>query len=123
MSDSEKKPEVILMASGSEVPVCLEAQKLLDKKGVAARVVSVPSWELFEKTTSKYKEQVLPPGVAARVAVEAGISMGWGRYVGQGGAVVTIDRFGSSAPGGTVMKKYGITAANVVKKAMGLLNN
>jgi transketolase len=81
----------------------------------------MPSWQLFERASKNYKDKVLPPEVSARVAVEAGISMGWERYVGSAGAVVAIDRFGASAPGATVMDKYGMKAAVVVSKAMGLL--
>jgi transketolase len=122
LSDSKKAPEVILIGTGSEVHLCLEAQALLAKKNVAARVVSMPSWELYDRTTQAYKDTVLPPQVIARVAIEAGISMGWERYVGNTGAVIGINRFGASAPGGTVMKKYGMKAAAIVSKAMQLLN-
>ena len=87
----------------------------------AARVVSMPSWELFERATQRYKDSVLPPQVTARVAVEAGINMGWERYVGNTGAVIGINRFGASAPGGVVMQKYGIKASAVVSKAMSLV--
>jgi transketolase len=82
----------------------------------------MPSWELFERASKNYKDKVLPPEVSARVAVEAGITMGWERYVGNRGAVVGIDRFGASAPGGTVMQKYGMKASSIVAKAMALLN-
>jgi transketolase len=81
----------------------------------------MPSWELFERASKNYQDKVLPPKVTARVAVEAGITMGWERYAGSAGAVVAIDRFGASAPGATVMDKYGMKAAAVVSKAMGLL--
>jgi len=121
LADTDGTPDVILIGSGSEVHLCLEARGRLAKKGVAARVVSMPSWELFERVSKNYKDKVLSPEVTARVAVEAGISMGWERYVGSGGAVVGIDRFGASAPGGIVMSKYGIKASAVVLKAMSLL--
>ena len=123
LSDSKKTPDVILIGTGSEVCLCLEAQALLAKKDVAARVVSMPSWELYEKTPQRYKDLVLPPKVTARVAVEAGIGMGWERYVGNSDAVVGINRFGASAPGGTVMKKYGMKASAIVSKAMRLINS
>jgi transketolase len=84
-------------------------------------VVSMPSWELYEKTTQQYKDGVLPSQVTARVAVEAGISMGWERYVGSMGAVIGINRFGASAPGSLVLKKYGIQASAIVAKAMQLI--
>ena len=121
LSDTEGNPDVILIASGSEVSLCLEAQALLAKKKVGARVVSMPSWELYEKTTQRYKDKVLPPQVKARVAVEAGIDMGWQRYTGGEGAVIGINRFGASAPGAVVMKKLGITASAIVSRTMRLL--
>ena len=121
LSDSKGAPDVILIGTGSEVYLCLEAQALLAKKNVAARVVSMPSWELYEKTTQQYKDGVLPSQVTARVAVEAGISMGWERYVGSMGAVIGINRFGASAPGSLVLKKYGIQASAIVAKAMQLI--
>jgi transketolase len=121
LADSDGTPDVILIGSGSEVNLCLEARGLLSKKGIAARVVSMPSWELFEKTSQSYKDSVLPPNVTAIIAVEAGISLGWERYVGNRGAVVGINRFGASAPGGTVMKNYGMKTANIVSKAMQML--
>jgi transketolase len=121
LSDTEGKPDAIMIGSGSEVAVCLEAQKILAGQGVSVRVVSMPSWELFERTSPKYKDAVLPPEVSIRVAVEAGISMGWDRYVGARGAVIGIDRFGASAPGATVMEKYGIKAAAAVARTKELL--
>ena len=123
LSDSNKTPDVILIGTGSEVYLCLEAQALLAKKNVAARVVSMPSWELYEKTSQRYKDSVLPPKVTARVAIEAGIGMGWERYVGSAGAVIGINRFGASAPGSLVIKKYGIKASAIVSKAIKLLNS
>jgi len=123
LSDSNKTPDVILIGTGSEVYLCLEAQALLAKKKLAARVVSMPSWELYEKTSQRYKDSVLPPKVTARVAIEAGIGMGWERYVGSAGAVIGINRFGASAPGSLVIKKYGIKASAIVSKAIKLLNS
>jgi transketolase len=122
LSDSKGAPDVILIGSGSEVYLCLEAQVLLAKKNVAARVVSMPSWELYERTTQQYKDTVLPPQKTARLAVEAGVSMGWERYVGSTGAVIGINRFGASAPGSLVLKKYGIHASAIVSKAMQLVS-
>ena len=121
LADSDGAPDVILIGTGSEVHLCLEAREILAQKGVAARVVSMPSWELFEKTTQKYRDQVLPPAITARVAVEAGVGFGWEKYVGSPQAIIGINRFGASAPGGIVMKKYGMTAAAVVSKCMTLL--
>jgi transketolase len=121
IADSGDKPEIILLATGSEVHLALDAQKILAGKGVAARVVNMPSWELFEKTTREYKEQVLPAEITCRVAVEAASPFGWERYVCKPEAVIGINRFGASAPGGTVMKNLGFTADNVVQKALQLL--
>jgi transketolase len=121
LSDAGGPPRVILIASGSEVHVALQAQGLLAAKGVAARVVSMPSWELFEKMPREFRDSVLPPEVPARLAVEAGIGMGWERYVGAAGAGVFMTGFGASAPGETVMEKFGFTAANVAEKALKLL--
>ena len=121
LADSDGTPDVILIGSGAEVHLCLEARELLAQKGVAARVVSMPSWELFERTTQKYRDKVLPPAVITRVAIEAGVSFGWEKYVGSPEAIIGINRFGASAPGGIVMNKYGMTASAVVLKAMNLL--
>jgi len=121
LADSKGRPDAILIGSGSEVSICLEAQKALAQQGVSVRVVSMPSWELFEKTSPAYKNRVLLPEVSARLAVEAGSSMGWRRYVGDSGAVIGITRFGASAPGGTVMERFGFTPDNVVQKALELL--
>ena len=121
LSDSKGLPDVILIASGSEVHLAVEAKKILQEKEIKARVVSMPSWELFEKTSDSYKNNVILPGVTARVAIEAGISMGWERYAGDKGIIIGIDTFGASAPGGKVLKKYGFTVENIVKKVTELL--
>jgi transketolase len=121
LSDAPGAPEVILIATGSEVQLALKAQGQLSERGVAARVVSMPSWELFEKTPPDYRDSVLPPAVRARVAVEAGVNMGWERWVGSSGAVVGQAGFGASAPGGTVMEKFGFTAERVVETVLRVL--
>jgi transketolase len=121
LADCDGKPDIIMIATGSEVHIILEAKERLLEKGVAARVVSMPSWELFEKTSQNYKDRVLLPDVKIRLAVEAGSTMGWCRYVGTSGAVIGIDSFGASAPGGIVMEKYGFTSDNVVQKALSLI--
>ncbi|MGM0402676.1 MAG: transketolase [Thermodesulfobacteriota bacterium] len=121
LSDAKGKPDIILLASGAEVHIALEAQKTLADRGIAARVVSMPSWELFEEMDDDYKKSVLPPDVTARLSIEAGITMGWERYVGIAGGMIGVNRFGASAPGGTVMKKYGFTAENAVEKALAIL--
>lgn len=121
LADCDGKPDIILIGTGSEVHIILEAKARLLEKGVAARVVSMPSWELFEKTSQKYKNRVLLPDVQTRLAVEAGSEMGWCRYVGTRGAVIGINSFGASAPGGVVMEKYGFTSEHVVQKALELI--
>ncbi|MBW1786222.1 MAG: transketolase [Deltaproteobacteria bacterium] len=115
------EPELILTGTGSEIPIVLDAAQRLGEKGVRVRVVSMPSWELFERQPESYRSRVFPPGVVARVAVEAGISQGWDRYVGDRGAIVGLDHFGASAPAPVLYEKFGITADRVVEKAMGLL--
>ena len=115
------EPEAILIATGSEVAVALEARELLVQQGVAARVVSMPSWEIFDAQDEEYKNSVLPPGVEVRVSVEAGVTMGWERYVGFRGTSIGIDRFGASAPGETVLSELGITPENVANTTLGLL--
>ena len=121
LSDPNKKPDIILIATGSEVHITLEAGKILEEKGISARVVSMPSWELFEKTSHEYKDKVLLPDVNLRIVVEAGIPMGWERYAGSNGAVIGINEFGASAPGNIVMEKFGFTSENIVQKATKLL--
>ncbi|MDH7486166.1 MAG: transketolase [Anaerolineae bacterium] len=113
-------PEVVLIGSGSEVHVALAARELLAGQSVAARVVSMPSWELFDAQPQEYREVVLLPGLP-RVAVEAGVSQGWHKYVGSEGATVSVDRFGASAPYKVLMRQYGITAEHVAERALGLL--
>jgi transketolase len=121
LEDCDGNPDIILIGTGSEVHIILEAKSRLVEKGIAARVVSMPSWELFEKTSQKYKDRVLLPDVSVRLAVEAGSPMGWDRYVGSGGGVISIDGFGASAPGGIMMEKYGFTPDHVVEKTLALL--
>ncbi len=115
------KPELILIATGSEVGLVVEAAERLDREGVAVRVVSMPSWELFEAQTRAYRDKVLPPAVTARLAVELGASQGWHRWVGGGGDVIAVDRFGASAPATDLMKHYGYTVDHVVRRAKALL--
>jgi len=115
------KPDVILIASGSEVHLVLDArQKLLEQK-VQARVVSMPSWELFDAQSQEYRDSVLLPSVRLRLAVEAGVTQGWHRYTGDLGDVIGLDRFGASAPGGTVMREFGFTPENVLQRTLALL--
>jgi transketolase len=115
------EPEVILIATGSEVSLILEAQQKLQEQGIPTRVVSMPSWELFDTQSPAYRDLVLPPSVHARLAVEAGADQGWSRYVGDEGDVIGVDRFGASAPGPIVMQEYGFSVENVVERALALL--
>ena len=121
LKDTEGTPDAILMASGSEVHITVEAAEKLAEKGVKARVVSMPSWELFEMNQENYKDWVLLPEVKTRVAVEAGISMGWEKYVGDKGTVISMEGFGASAPGGTLLKEFGFTSDNIVEKTLELI--
>lgn len=114
------EPQVLVIASGSEVAIALDAAEILAAKGVATRVVSMPCWELFAAQPQAYRDEVLPPAVGARVVVEAGVRQGWERWVGDGG-FVTLERFGASAPYETLYEKLGITAARVVEEAERLL--
>ncbi len=123
LSDCEGVADIILMSTGAEVHLILAAQKRLAEQGVKARVVSLPSWELFERQDAAYRAEVLPPEVAVRLAVEAGRPMGWERYAGGREAVIGIDTFGTSAPGGLVLERYGFTVENVVQKALTLLKH
>ncbi|MGH7409518.1 MAG: transketolase, partial [Candidatus Methylomirabilis sp.] len=117
----DSPPKIILIATGSEVHVALEARQRLAAQGIAARVVSMPSWELFEQQSESYRNQVLPPSVTARLAIEAGSPHGWHRYVGPLGGIVGMTRFGASAPYQIVMEKFGFTADNVASQATQLL--
>jgi transketolase len=119
LEDAEK-PQVILIGTGSEVWPCVDAKKLLEAEGIRARVVSMPSWEIFDEQPVEYRASVLPAGVP-RLAVEAGSPLGWWKYVGADGDIIGLDRFGASAPGPTVMEKLGFTAANVADRAKKLV--
>lgn len=123
LRDSEKAvPDIILMATGSEVDLIYKAKDVLKEKGVDARVVSMPSWEIFEEQPDEYKESVLPKNVRARLAVEAASSFGWQKYVGFDGDMITIDTFGASAPADKLFVKYGFTVENVVDRALKVVN-
>ncbi|MCA9835540.1 MAG: transketolase [Trueperaceae bacterium] len=121
LADSEGAPEALLIGTGSEVQWCLEAKAKLDADGIPTRVVSMPSMELFDKQDQSYRETILPDFVKARVAIEAGATLGWYKYVGLEGAVIGIDKFGASADGDKVMEEYGISASNLVKTVKGLI--
>jgi transketolase len=114
-------PDVILIATGSEVSLALEAHERLAGDGIRCRVVSMPSWELFESQPSTYRDNVLPPTVRARVSIEAASPFGWERYVGPEGAIIGVTRFGASAPGPVVMREYGFTPEHVVDTVKAVL--
>jgi len=120
LKDSDN-PEMILMATGSEVSITLKAAEEIEASGVKTRVVSFPSWELFEIQSAEYKESVLPSKIKARVSVEAGVKHGWERFIGDYGEAISIEKFGASAPVGIVMEKYGFTPANIVNTAKKVL--
>ncbi len=111
------KPDVLLLATGSEVSVALSAAEALAEESIAAHVVSMPCWELFEKQNQEYKDSVIPPDVTARVAVEAGVEQGWHKYLGEKGIFIGMSSFGASAPGKVCFEKFGITTENVIKAA------
>ncbi|KEP25519.1 MULTISPECIES: transketolase [Bacillus] len=119
---ADAQPEALLLASGSEVGLAIEAQKALEKEGIRASVVSLPAWDRFDQQSDEYKESVLPKAVRARVAIEMGASLGWERYTGLDGDVIAIDKFGASAPGETIIEKYGFTVSNVVSRVKAKLN-
>ncbi|MHB0869134.1 MAG: transketolase [Chloroflexota bacterium] len=114
-------PEIVLIATGSELPLALVSQERLVALGVQARVVSMPSWELFDQQPRQYRDTVLPPSVRARLSIEAGITLGWCRYVGDEGAAIGLDRFGASAPAPVLFEQFGFTPKNVVATALRLL--
>jgi transketolase len=122
VSVSDKfSPRLILIATGSEVSLALEAREQLQSEGIATRVVSLPCWELFEQQPEDYRNEVLPPAVTARLGIEAGVCQGWDRYVGQQGDVVCLNRFGASAPGDVVLRELGFNVDNVLSHAKALL--
>jgi transketolase len=114
-------PKLILIATGSEVGLAIEARARLNKAGIPTRVVSMPCWEFFDEQSPAYRESVLPKRVKARLAIEAGVSMGWAKYVGDAGDTLCVDKFGASAPAEDVFRDYGYTVENVVKKAKKLI--
>jgi transketolase len=121
LADSAAKPEIILMATGSEVHLALEVYERLRNEGIGVRLVSMPSWELFEKQTEEYRNKILPPEISVRMSIEGGVTLGWHKYVGLQGEIVGIDHFGASAPGKTVLKEFGFTSENVLKRVRALL--
>jgi transketolase len=118
--DANGLPDLILIATGSEVHVAVDAAKELDEQGTHARVVSMPCWELFEAQPREYRDEVLLPDVRARLSIEAGVALGWKQWVGDEGDSISIEHFGASAPGNTVLEKFGYTVDNVVARALAL---
>jgi transketolase len=121
LSDAGGQPDIILIGTGSELQWCVEAGEKLKAEGVKVRLISMPSWELFERQPREYRELVLPPSVRKRLSVEAGVTLGWQKYVGLDGASIGQDRFGESAPVKDLMNHFGFTAENVYKTAKMLL--
>lgn len=116
-------PDALLIAAGSEVGLAIEAQKELEKDGINISVVSLPAWDRFEQQSKEYKEAVIPKNVKKRLAIEMGSSLGWHKYVGEEGDVLSIETFGASAPGNKVLEEYGFTVSNVVKRLKSLLES
>jgi transketolase len=114
-------PKLILIGTGSEIGLAMQAREKLNKQGIPTRVVSMPCWEFFDQQTPKYKESVLPARVRARLSIEAGVSLGWAKYVGDNGDSLAVDRFGQSAPAEDVFRDYGFTVENVIRKAKRLV--
>ncbi|HQF41322.1 MAG TPA: transketolase [Ignavibacteriaceae bacterium] len=123
IKDSDGKPDLILLASGSEVSLCLDAAETLQSEGIKTRVVNFVSWEIFEKQTDEYKNSILPKDVKARLSVEMGVSQGWKKYVGDYGDSLSIEKFGASAPDSVLFKQYGFTKENIISLARKILNN
>jgi transketolase len=122
LSDSDGEPDVLLIATGSEVKLALDAQeRLATERGIQARVISMPSWELFMEQPPDYRDRILPPDVSARLSIEAASSMGWAKWVGDGGSSISVDCFGASAPGSEVLRNYGFNVDNVVARAVELV--
>jgi transketolase len=110
-----------LIATGSEVTLAMEAREKLQAENTPTRVVSMPCWELFDEQTQNYRNEVLPPAITARLAIEAGVRQGWDKYVGTNGDVIGLDRFGASAPGDIALRELGFNVENVLKHARDLL--
>ncbi len=122
LADAPKgKPKIILIASGSEVSLIVAAREKLQAKKIPVRIVSMPSWELFNAQSKKYRDSVLPPTISVRLSVEAGVSQGWERYVGDKGDMISVEDFGASAPGPIVLEKYGFTVDNICKRVLALV--
>jgi transketolase len=119
--DTDGQPDIILIGTGSELHLCVGAAGELAKQGLKARVVSLPCWELFDAQPQEYRDSVLLPDVRKRLAVEIGVAQGWHKYVTEQGDVLSLERFGASAPAKVIAEKFGFTVENVVARAMKLL--
>jgi transketolase len=115
------KPDIILVASGTEVSLIISAGDILHEEGIKVRLVSFPSWELFEMQDGEYQESVFPTGITRRLSVEAGISQGWHKWVGHEGDIISVEKYGVSAPQGTVYEKFGLTVDNILARTKALL--
>ena len=124
IADSNGEPELIIISSGSEVNLCLGVYEKLNEEGIKSRVVSLPSWDIFDKQTDKYKEKILPSHISKRLSVEAGSTFGWERYVGSNGQgkAFGLDRYGESAPCNDVMKEFGFTVDNLYREAKKIIS-
>jgi transketolase len=122
LKDSDKNPDILLIATGSEVSLSIKAAEQLEEKGNNVRVISFPSWEIFEQQSDEYKKQVFPAEIKARVSVEMGIGMGWQKYVGDSGESISIETFGASAPDNILYEKYGFTVQNILEVCNRILN-
>ncbi len=120
--ESASNPELILISTGSEVSLTLTASRKIAENGTKVRVVSLPSWEIFDRQTQEYRDSVLPPSITARIAVEAGIKLGWEHYVGLQGMIIGMETFGASAPGPVLYEKFGFTVENIMATAKELLH-
>jgi len=123
LADANRRPDVLLIGTGSEVALCIDAQETLRADGIEARVISMPSWELFDRQSQEYRDQVLPPDVTARISVEKASTLGWDRYVGSKGKSIGMTTFGASAPLAELQKKFGFTAEHVVTTARELVRS
>jgi len=122
VKDSKQKPDLILIATGSEVSLALKAAEQLEAEGKNVRVISFPSWEIFEQQSDEYKNQIFPAEIKARVSVEMGVAMGWQKYIGDSGEAISIETFGASAPDSVLYEKYGFTVENVLTVAKNVLS-
>ena len=121
LKEASGKCQAILLSTGSEVHIALEASMILLERGVDSRVVSMPSFEIFDEQSNTYREQILPNDIKVRVAIEAGVTAGWDRFVGDQGRVIGIDRFGASAPASILYEQLGLTADNMVQAVLSLM--